>query len=143
MIAGIGPDEAMLRSLAADLGVQDRITFLGFITDKSELKALYLKCGVFALPSAYEGLPLVLLEAMACGCSVVVSDIRAFDGLVFNGVNGVVLPVGAVAQLAAGIEHAFEKQDEYALAARYVVEKSFSKKLMLSRLSEVFSECLR
>jgi glycosyltransferase involved in cell wall biosynthesis len=142
VIAGIGPDEAMLRNLAEDLRVQDRITFLGFITDKSELKSLYLRCGVFALPSAYEGLPLVLLEAMACGCSVVVSDIRAFVGLVSNGLNGVVLPVGAVPQLASGIERAFEKQAEYALAARAVVETSFSKKLMISRLSEVFSECL-
>jgi glycosyltransferase involved in cell wall biosynthesis len=142
MIAGIGPDETMLRNLAEDLRVLDRITFLGFITDKSELKSLYLRCGVFVLPSAYEGLPLVLLEAMACGCSVVVSDIRAFVGLVFNDVNGVVLPVGAVTQLASGIERAFEKQEEYALAAREVVEKSFSKKLMISRLSEVFSECL-
>ena len=142
MIAGIGPDETMLRNLAEDLRVLDRITFLGFITDKSELKSLYLRCGVFALPSAYEGLPLVLLEAMACGCSVVASDIRAFVGLVFNDVNGVIVPVGAVSQLASGIERAFEKQAEFALAAREVVEKNFSKKLMISRLSEVFSECL-
>ncbi len=143
VIAGTGPDEAMLRTLAADMRVQDRITFLGFVGDKTELKSLYQKCGVFALPSAHEGLPLVLLEAMACGCSVVVSDIRAFVGLVFNDVNGVVLPVGAIPQLASGIEHAFEKQAEYSLAARQVIEESFSKKLMISRLSEVFSACLK
>ena len=143
VIAGIGPDENLLRTLATDLHVQDRITFLGFVNDKTELRSLYLRCGVFALPSAHEGLPLVMLEAMACGCAVVVSDIRAFVGLVFNDVNGVVLPVGDVPQLASGIERAFEKRNAYAIAAREVVEQSYSKKLMISRLSEVLAACAK
>jgi glycosyltransferase involved in cell wall biosynthesis len=71
VILGEGPLEAELREQTQNLGLQDKVAFLGFQANPW----LYLKhANVFVLPSRYEGLPNVLLEALALGTAVVVSD---------------------------------------------------------------------
>jgi glycosyltransferase involved in cell wall biosynthesis len=55
---------------AADRGVADRVTCLGYVDD-GDLPGLYAAASVFAFPSAYEGFGLPVTEAMACGCPVV------------------------------------------------------------------------
>lgn len=56
--------------LVGDLGLEDRVRFLGFVPD-DELPALYSLAGAFVMPSLYEGFGMPVLEAMACGCPVV------------------------------------------------------------------------
>lgn len=71
MILGEGPLEAELKEQAQNLGLQEKVIFLGFQANPW----LYLKhADAFILPSRYEGLPNVLLEALALGTRVVVSD---------------------------------------------------------------------
>jgi glycosyltransferase involved in cell wall biosynthesis len=71
MILGEGPLEAELKEQARNLGLQEKVIFLGFQANPW----LYLKhADAFILPSRYEGLPNVLLEALALGIRVVVSD---------------------------------------------------------------------
>ena len=70
----------------------ENIKFAGFVTDE-ELAALYSSAGVFAYPSVYEGFGIPPLEAMACGCAVVLSDIEVFreiygeDAVYFDALN--------------------------------------------------------
>jgi glycosyltransferase involved in cell wall biosynthesis len=64
--------EEMLRRLARDLGVADRVVFTGFVDDR-DLPALYSGASVYACPSLYEGFGFTVLEAMACGIPVVCS----------------------------------------------------------------------
>ena len=68
--AGVGPEEARLRDLAATLRCP--ITFLGLRNDVSRI--LYA-CDIFLFPSLFEGLPLALIEAMAMGLAAICSDI--------------------------------------------------------------------
>jgi glycosyltransferase involved in cell wall biosynthesis len=73
VIAGPMEDgEEMLRRLAQDLGVADRVVFTGFVDD-GDLPALYSGASVYACPSLYEGFGFTVLEAMACGVPVVCS----------------------------------------------------------------------
>lgn len=66
------------RALAASLGLQDRIRFLGF----QKMESLLPKIGLLVLSSISEGLPIVLLEAMAAGVPAVVTDVGACRGLI-------------------------------------------------------------
>ena len=103
-IAGDGPERTSLETLAIDLGLAERVTFVGQVppTEVEEL----LAAGDIAISIAEsDGASLALLEALALGCVPVVSDIPANRPWVTDGVNGVVVPIepGAV---AAGIMRA-------------------------------------
>jgi glycosyltransferase involved in cell wall biosynthesis len=134
-IAGVGPDEFALRDLAARLGVGDRVHFLGFVKDKSVLRRLYQECGVFSLPSAHEGLPLAVLEAMSCGTACVVTDIPAFRMVMSEQGSGLRIPVGDARALAVAIERAWECRDAIGKHARRAVLSNYSQSGMADRLS--------
>ncbi len=83
-LVGDGPDYAALKDLAAQLGVAERVDFVGFADPLPHLH----EATVVALPSRWEGLPLTLLEAMASGAPVLPS--RPAAGLTFLGVGRVI-----------------------------------------------------
>ncbi len=70
--AGSGSEKDLCMELAAGLG--GRVTVHGILSHE-KLGGLMRRCDIFVLPSFFEGLPLVLLEAMACGCRVVTTDL--------------------------------------------------------------------
>ena len=71
-IIGAGPEEASLRKLARELGVEKRVRFMGV---QPHVASLLAEAHVFLLPSRYEGFGLAVAEAMAAGLPVVVSDV--------------------------------------------------------------------
>ena len=97
-IAGRGPLETALRARARELGVDDAVDFLGFVTD---IGGLYANSLVFALTSSYEGLSIALTEAMACGLPAVATDVGEIRDLVDPGENGFLFDVGDVGGLVA------------------------------------------
>ncbi len=75
----VGKDKRQAASLARlvdQYGVRDRVVFTGFVTE-AELVLLYNRAALFIYPSLYEGFGLPPLEAMACGCPVVASNVTA------------------------------------------------------------------
>lgn len=70
--AGSGSEKELCLDLAASLG--GRVTVHGVLSHE-KLGGLMRRCDIFVLPSFFEGLPLVLLEAMACGCRIVTTDL--------------------------------------------------------------------
>ena len=74
LIAGSGPEERALKSLASRLGVSDRVHWAG-VVPQTELKWWYSAADVLTLCSSREGWANVLLEAMACGTPVIATDI--------------------------------------------------------------------
>jgi glycosyltransferase involved in cell wall biosynthesis len=86
----IGPDgghRATLEAQAHSLGLSGRVHFLGEVDDET-LAAAYVRCGLFVLPSAYEGLPTVALEAMAAGRPVLAAASGGTRYLIRSGENG-------------------------------------------------------
>lgn len=85
-IAGLGPEEASLRALAALRGVAERVLFLGALP-QSELPIVYRQASIFVSPFIVasngdrEGLGLVTIEAIACGCPVIVGDLPVINDI--------------------------------------------------------------
>lgn len=138
IIAGSGPDEEELLTLVRLKSLESRVTFAGFVRERGVLRSLYQRCSVFALVSAHEGLPLAALEAMSCGCPVVVSDISAFKDLVDHGVNGLKIKVGDIFGIAEAIESAYDHKDVFSIAARRKIETTHS----LARMSKTIVELM-
>jgi glycosyltransferase involved in cell wall biosynthesis len=141
-IVGTGPDRDMLERLAADLNLSSRIRFHGFV-GRVEVRDLFRRCGVYAMPSANEGLAVAALEAMACGAAVVLSQIRAFEPLVTDGINGRLVSVGDVKGLAAAIIGAWEHRDSLGRAAFDTVRTRYNTRVLYSQLAESLRDCLR
>lgn len=98
LIVGTGPEERALRTLAAELGLGDRVIFAGF--QKQPLPWL-AAMDVFALTSSREGLPRVILEAMLLAKPVVASNVTGSKEVVAHDETGYLYPYGAIDTLAA------------------------------------------
>jgi glycosyltransferase involved in cell wall biosynthesis len=99
VFAGDGAMREQLELLASDLGVAQRVRFLGF-QNQSQLPAVYNASNVLVLPSDYEAFGLVVNEAMACGCPAIISDrVGAKYDLVQHNVTGFVYPCGDIDML--------------------------------------------
>ena len=85
IIAGEGPLGNKLRSEAISRGIDKNVLFVGPRLDMPELLKLF---DLYVLPSLWEGLPMVLLEAMAAGCPIVATDVGGNYMAVKHGVNG-------------------------------------------------------
>lgn len=112
LVAGDGPERERLERLAAPLDGAAR--FLGELPREQALAAL-AAADVVALPSSYEGLSHVLLEAMQAGRTIVASAAGGNRELIRDGENGLLVPYGDVAALAAALRRVF---DDPALASR-------------------------
>jgi glycosyltransferase involved in cell wall biosynthesis len=114
--AGSGPLEASLRAAVARSAHAERVRLLG---RRADVAALLAGADLFLLPSRFEGAPLALLEAMAAGLPVVVSDIGAHRDVVADGHTGVTFAPGDPAALARRVAWAAAHPDEMAaMAAR-------------------------
>lgn len=99
-MVGDGPLLGSSRKMAEDLGISSRVHWLGVQDGPSVMPAF----DVFALPSLYEGLPYVLIEAMSRGLPIVTTEIGGARTLVEEGENGYVIPSGNPTLLAAALE---------------------------------------
>jgi phosphatidylinositol alpha-1,6-mannosyltransferase len=103
-IVGEGSDRERLEGIAQDLGIGDRVDFLGRVDD-AELADLYKSCELFILPSAQEGFGLVFVEAMAAGKPVIAAQAGAVPEVVVDGQTGALVEYGDEAALARAIAH--------------------------------------
>lgn len=104
ILAGDGPDRADLMALARELGIDGRVSFPGLITDPF---AQMTAADLFVLSSRWEGMPGVLVEAMAMGCPVISTDCPGGSReLLRHGALGPLVPVDDPAALADGMDAA-------------------------------------
>jgi len=98
-IVGGGDQKKNLETLAATLGIEDRVTFTGYVTEQ-ELRDAYTRATVFAMPSIAELQSIATMEAMASGLPVVAADAMALPHLVHDGENGHLFAPGDAQQMA-------------------------------------------
>ena len=110
VILGEGDERNRLEALRAKLGVDGRIRFLGCVSDPE--KTLQ-QADLFVMSSRFEGFPLALLEAMACGLAVISTDCPTGPAeIIQDGVNGVLVPPNDVEALAAAMDRLMASHSE-------------------------------
>lgn len=142
LLAGEGPEREALGALAAQLGIAERVRFLGRREDVPQLLAA---ADVFVLPSLYEGSSLAVLEAMAAGTPIVSSAIGGTDELIEDGRSGLLVAPGDVAGLAAALRRVLDDsglREGLAARARERVEAGLTREQMAARVSGVYRELL-
>jgi sugar transferase (PEP-CTERM/EpsH1 system associated) len=137
-VAGGGPCLADLKQLAADLGVGGRIAFLGEVRD---IPAVLARARMFVLPSRSEGIPLTVLEAMACGLPVVATRVGGLAEVVRDGVTGLLVPPAdpaALAQAVLRIGRDPERGLRMGRAGRERVEQHFEIRRMVADYESLY-----
>lgn len=127
-LVGDGPLRSILESQVAKRGLADIVRFHGWL-DRAELYRHYREASLVINPSLYEGMPNVLLEAMACGRPVLASRVPGNDAVVVDGVTGWLFQIGDSAEFTRLTILALEKpinSEAMGLAARKRVESEFS-----------------
>jgi glycosyltransferase involved in cell wall biosynthesis len=145
---GDGPDAADLRHLASARGLSGRVDFLGRRTQDEVLERLWLADAVVApsVPSRLgqrEGIPIVLMEAMACGLPVVASRLSGIPELVRHERSGLLVTPGDPVELAGAIRRLVEDPDLRARlgqGGRAQVEAEFDLDKNARRLVDRFAE---
>ena len=140
---GQGPLRESLEEQVRHAGLEAHVTFAGFVHNPP---AYVSRCDLFCLPSLYEGLPVALLEAMACGVPVVATDCPSGPREVLDGGRcGRLVPVADVPRLAAAIAAAAADPRALAataVAARARIEQEYSHQVGIARLQRLLAEHL-
>lgn len=142
----VGGGEAALRDeavqLASKLRIADRYHPLG---ERNDVPDLLPEFDVFALPSRYEGLPLVFAEAMSCGLSVVATDVVGVNEVVAAGETGFLVPSDDHEALAERIVQLVQDEDlrnRMGATGRKRVEEHFSIPRMIEQIVAIYDETL-
>ena len=143
-IAGDGPQRRFLERQAASLGIGNRVRFLGY-QSQGQVRELLRQVDVFVMASFAEGLPVVLIEAMAAGVPVVATRIAGIPELVDDGQNGLLVPPGHPTMAAAAVRQLLEDADlrnRFAIAGRAKVEREFDINTEASWLAKILTSAL-
>jgi glycosyltransferase involved in cell wall biosynthesis len=149
-IIGAGEDEAALRAQVEQLGLRDRVALLG-PRPQSEIVEHLRGAAVFAAPCVIgadgnrDGLPTVLLEAMALGTPCVSTDVTGIPEVLYPGKTGLMVPQRDPAALASAIERLFDDpalRVRLAAQARQLIEAEFNVHANAARVRELFAPAL-
>lgn len=137
-IVGEGELKAELEALSQKLHLQN-VHFVGR-ADGEELKQYYRKANIFVLPSEREGMPLVLLEAMAMGLPIIGTDVIGIQNLVLPGKNGLLVPLRDSKALQNAIASLITSPKMYAQMAKsaQLMAKKYSWHTLVKELEHLY-----
>jgi glycosyltransferase involved in cell wall biosynthesis len=110
VIAGEGPDRRSLEGRARELGIADRVSFLG-AQPRERIVELFHAADATILSSSWENFPHTVVEALAVGTPVLAMETGGVAEVVQDGVNGLVVPQGDTAALAEAVRRYFTDED--------------------------------
>jgi glycosyltransferase involved in cell wall biosynthesis len=142
-VAGAGADEAACRQLAADRGLSGQVTFLGW-RSAAETEALLAAADVLALPSEIEGLPYVLLEAMASGVPVIAGRVYGIPEVVEDGITGLLVDPHNIDDIARALDRMADPDLRHKMgaAARERFERRFTLEEQAARMQSLYRTLL-
>ncbi len=143
LLVGDGPDQDECRRLAQDLGIADRVRFLG---TRDALPELLAPADVFVLASKEESFGLSSLEAMSCGTPVVATNVGGVREVVQDGVTGHLTPPGdaeTFAQALSAVLFDRARAQELGAAARTVAVERFERRRVVARYEALYERLLK
>jgi len=145
VVAGKGPSRKLIEDRVKELGIDANIKLTGFVPDRL-LPLYYDAADYFVIPSASgEGLPLVLLEAMACGLPVIATTVGGTPEIIKHMKNGVLVPPRNPEAMAEAISKILLEERLGATIgeeARRIVEDRFTWKKNLSQLQDIYKKVI-
>ncbi|MDY0392055.1 MAG: glycosyltransferase [Candidatus Bipolaricaulis sp.] len=143
LIAGDGPLRPSMEQLANDLGITDRVKFLGI---RRDIPALMNAADAYVMSSAWEGMPNVLLEAAASGLPIVATDVGGNSEVVIDGKTGFLVPPKDPEALAQAMVQLMglpqEERRRVGEAARQYVEANYSLDRVVDQWEALYREFL-
>jgi glycosyltransferase involved in cell wall biosynthesis len=125
-IVGDGPLKENLNNLAVELGVNGEVKFLGV---RKDIEELMVSSKIFIIPSRWEGLPMVVLEAMSRGMSIIATTVGGIPEVIKNGKEGILISPEDPETLAQAINNLLENeelQEKLSQAAYEKVREKYS-----------------
>lgn len=142
-IIGDGPEQQRLTRLARDCNIAGRVRFLGRQSRKQVTEAMR-RCSIFALPSRYEGLGCVYLEAMSTEKPVIACRGQGIDEIVRHGDNGWLIGPNELQELIEALSVLLENlqlRRQLGEAARRTILQSFTSAHQAAQLALLYREC--
>jgi len=142
-IIGDGPERSHLQALAQQLQIGERVRFLGR-QSRHQVAAALRRCTLFALPSRYEALGCVYLEAMASGKPVIACQGQGIEEIIWHGQNGWLVRVNDVEELAVALTTLLSSpslRTSIADHARETVVDRFTLSHQADHLRRIYLEC--
>jgi glycosyltransferase involved in cell wall biosynthesis len=143
LVVGEGVLKGELEIKSKQLKLEDKIIFTGF---RSDIKDILASIDIFVMPSLREGLPMILLEAMAMAKPIVATNIEGIKEVLENGETGILVPPKDARALTAAIIDLLihnDKAYQIGMAARRVVRARFGVDVMVQKVARVYEELLR
>ena len=143
-IIGDGPERERLSKLARDCNIDDKVHFLGR-QNRTQVADAMRRCTLFALPSRYEGLGCVYLEAMSAGKPAIACRGQGIDEIIQHGRNGWLVEPDNLPELIAPITTLLgdvQLRHQIGEAARRTVLQRFTSSLQASELAALYKECV-
>ena len=143
-IIGTGPFEPELREMVAEMGLADRVRFLGFVPN-DELPHHYRESDIFVLPSETESFGLVFAEAMSCGLPIAASNVGGIPETVRDGVDGLLCPPRQPLALRENILRlmsSFDTREEISHSQRERILKDYTWDRIAARYADLYRSVL-
>jgi glycosyltransferase involved in cell wall biosynthesis len=141
-ILGDGPERKKLELLSQQLGINDAVTFHGAVHGV----APYLqRSALFVLPSLSEGMPNVVLEAMACAVPVITTKVGGTVDMIVDGKNGLLVEAGNAEQLTAAMRDVLTDHDlgeRLGREARRTIEQNFAMDRVVDQYVKLYADML-
>lgn len=131
-----------IEKMVRDANINDEIEFLGRREDIPELLAA---SSLFILPSRFEGMPLVLIEAMAAGLPVIASNISGSDELIIDNKTGILFECDNYLDLADKITELYNDREKFVRVAQdgFEFSKNYDIKVMCQKYFDLYKETIR
>jgi glycosyltransferase involved in cell wall biosynthesis len=139
-LCGDGPLMATARQLVKDLNIEDQVVFHGWVGFDQKI-SVFKGCRLFVLPSYNEGLPLTIIEALACSCVVVSTNVGAIPEVISHGINGFIFDAGDFKQLSILLSSTYSDTamlDQVSSSGLYEYNKRFRSEVVIPQIKAVY-----